>query len=251
MGTRHLITIVKDGEFKLAQYGQWDGYPSGQGAEIVTFFHEGDVEAFKANIDKLRYVDDAEADLLYQTLGIPAGQEWLNMEQSDAIKNTFPTLHRDTGSDILSIIASGQAELQDLSAGTSYIPTVNSLGFAGGFGCEWVYTLDLDKGTFEVYEGGFNEEGEPNRFTDIIKAEFEGSDEAPCAVRAVGEYKLDAMPTWQEFLADLDPAALQRKLAWIAEREAEEAAEAAKDPSEVTPSDDDADPEGDKPTWAQ
>lgn len=29
MGTRHIIAVVADDEYKIAQYGQWDGYPSG------------------------------------------------------------------------------------------------------------------------------------------------------------------------------------------------------------------------------
>jgi len=29
MGTRHCIIAVCDGEHKIAQYGQWDGYPTG------------------------------------------------------------------------------------------------------------------------------------------------------------------------------------------------------------------------------
>lgn len=31
MGTRNPTAVVLDGEYKLAQYGQWDGFPSGQG----------------------------------------------------------------------------------------------------------------------------------------------------------------------------------------------------------------------------
>lgn len=27
MGTRHLTAVVIDGDYKVAQYGQWDGYP--------------------------------------------------------------------------------------------------------------------------------------------------------------------------------------------------------------------------------
>ena len=30
MGTRHLIAVQLDGEYKIAQYGQWDGYPEGK-----------------------------------------------------------------------------------------------------------------------------------------------------------------------------------------------------------------------------
>lgn len=40
MGTRHLIEVVVDGQIKVAQYGQWDGYPSGQGVDVLKFLAE-------------------------------------------------------------------------------------------------------------------------------------------------------------------------------------------------------------------
>lgn len=55
MGTRHLISVVLDGEYKIAQYGQWDGYPSGQGQAIVDFLLDNfDREAFKRQLAKCR-----------------------------------------------------------------------------------------------------------------------------------------------------------------------------------------------------
>jgi len=39
MGTRNLTMVISDGKTKIAQYGQWDGYPSGQGADILAFLH--------------------------------------------------------------------------------------------------------------------------------------------------------------------------------------------------------------------
>ena len=35
MGTRHITAVVSEGEFVVAQYGQWDGYPTGAGNDIV------------------------------------------------------------------------------------------------------------------------------------------------------------------------------------------------------------------------
>lgn len=34
MGTRHLICVYYKRRFAIAQYGQWDGYPGGQGLTI-------------------------------------------------------------------------------------------------------------------------------------------------------------------------------------------------------------------------
>ena len=38
MGTRNLTMVIdKRGDLKVAQYGQWDGYPEGWGVEILNF----------------------------------------------------------------------------------------------------------------------------------------------------------------------------------------------------------------------
>ena len=57
MGTRHLICVVKDGEFKVAQYGQWDGYFSGQGQNILNFLRDDsfNLSHFKEQLDKCYY----------------------------------------------------------------------------------------------------------------------------------------------------------------------------------------------------
>ena len=35
MGTRSLVIAIKNKEVKLAQYGQLDGYPEGQGVGLI------------------------------------------------------------------------------------------------------------------------------------------------------------------------------------------------------------------------
>lgn len=63
MGTRHLISVVLDGEYKIAQYGQWDGYPSGQGQAIVDFLLDNfDREAFKRQLAKCRFLEQRTDD---------------------------------------------------------------------------------------------------------------------------------------------------------------------------------------------
>lgn len=55
MGTRNLIVIYYNGQYILAQYNQWDGYPEGQGVEILKFFLVSDnLPALKGNLHLLR-----------------------------------------------------------------------------------------------------------------------------------------------------------------------------------------------------
>jgi hypothetical protein len=37
MGTRHLIAVQLGGEYRVAQYGQWDGYPDSAGIDVLFY----------------------------------------------------------------------------------------------------------------------------------------------------------------------------------------------------------------------
>lgn len=198
MGTRHLITIVKDGEFKLAQYGQWDGYPRGQGAGILTFLKEGNIEALRRNVDLLHFASEKELKKLHRSVGIKS--DWINLEQAERLNNAFPTLSRDTGSKVLQMIADGSVIGPD-----GRIPTNDMVSFAGGWDCEWAYCIDLDSDVLEVYEAGYAESQGPTRFTEAVAAAYAGGDEEPCHVRLVGSYSLDSLPTVEEFVDELTP----------------------------------------------
>ena len=60
MGTRHLIAVQKDGEYKVAQYGQWDGYPEGQGVRVLEFLRNTDIELFKKRLSNVRFFDETK-----------------------------------------------------------------------------------------------------------------------------------------------------------------------------------------------
>ena len=40
MGTRNLTIVYSNGEYKVAQYGQWDGYPEGLGVQLLKYLRE-------------------------------------------------------------------------------------------------------------------------------------------------------------------------------------------------------------------
>ena len=145
MGTRHLIVVVANDEPKIAQYGQWDGYPEGQGMTILnTLSHEDfDLEKFKSNVLNCRFLSEKEVEDKWVECGAERGADWVDMNVSNVVLKIYPELSRDTGAKIIKLVYDGKAnELQ------------NHIEFAkNSLWCEWAYVVDLDKNKFEVYKG--------------------------------------------------------------------------------------------------
>lgn len=188
MGTRHLIAVQVDGKYKVAQYGQWDGYPSGQGIEVLRFLHEVEVPNFYDQVSKLEWIPESIHQSLWIQAGADPGDPWVNCEISDRFRSMYPELSRDTCAGVLQIIADGQVKHG----------LVNAIDFAyESLFCEWAYVIDLDKGTFEIYEG-FNSKllDESERF---YKAEPD--EDGYYGVKLTQKYPLWNLPTEHEFLA--------------------------------------------------
>jgi hypothetical protein len=134
MGTRNL-TVVKnlEGTTKIAQYGQWDGYPSYSGIQALAFLRD------KVNRDNLmvelqlvEFVGDEEVDKLYKQF---ESTDWENKD----FLNAYPGLHRDTGIGILEVVANA----------TNTIKTVDNTEFANdGLFCEGIYEVDFSTNKF-------------------------------------------------------------------------------------------------------
>ena len=99
MGTRHLIAVQVDGEYKVAQYGQWDGYLSGQGTDVLTFLIglNGDYEKFKDQVRQCQFLSQEDINEINSTIidGMIDGREW---------QTVYPQLSRDMGSNVLNYI---------------------------------------------------------------------------------------------------------------------------------------------------
>ena len=182
MGTRNLTVVHIDGEYKIAQYGQWDGYPEGQGKTVLTFLRDKmDLERFKTALSKCSYIARQEYDDLRKQLG--------TTKQVDAMWKAYPQFSRDTGAEILEIV-------QNHPNG---IKLCDELSFAAdSLFCEWAWVVDFDAGTFEGFEG-FNKTPltEEDRFY-FLRGYEEGDYHG---VRLVAKWGLDALPTDEEFLA--------------------------------------------------
>ena len=145
MGTRHLICVVKNGEYKVAQYGQWDGQPSGQGSDILNFLkNEMNRVKFKNQIEALSFISKEELEQMWIESGKDPNEKLIPMEISSKFKELYPENSKDTGSGILQLIQDSNRQLK----------LDNSLNFANdSLSCRWGYVIDLDKNLFEVYEG--------------------------------------------------------------------------------------------------
>lgn len=156
MGTRHITVVILNDEFKVAQYGQWDGYPSGQGSNILSFLRSADLQRFKQAVSECSFLSHDEILDKWEECGADRNSQWVSFEVSNKVKELYPELSRDVGSDILKLVLNGKRHLQ------------NSLDFAkSSLWCEWAYVIDLDKNVLEVYEG-FNKTPltESDRFYD-------------------------------------------------------------------------------------
>lgn len=186
MGTRNLTAVFMDGEYKVAQYGQWDGYPEGQGAKCLVFLRdEMDEAKFREQLGKVRFGSEAEMDSLFEKFGAdPSGS--ISMDNYAKFKKAYPELHRDTAAEILKMIQDGKVRLLK-----------NNLDFAAdGLFCEWAYVIDLDKRTFEVYTGFHTEPlTEKDRFY-FLKDKEEGK---YSGVHMVYSWSIDDLPTKEQF----------------------------------------------------
>ena len=134
MGTRNL-TIVKNnlGETKIAQYGQWDGYPSYSGIQALNFLRdEYNQTLLNVKLDLVQFVGDEEVDTLYKQY---ESTDWENKD----FLNAYPGLHRDTGVGILSVVANA----------TAPIKSVDNTEFAKDeLFCEGIYEVDFSTNKF-------------------------------------------------------------------------------------------------------
>jgi hypothetical protein len=134
MGTRNL-TIVKNnlGETKIAQYGQWDGYPSYSGIQALEFLRdEYNQTLLNVKLDLVQFVGDEEVDTLYKQY---ESTDWENKD----FLNAYPGLHRDTGIGILSVVANA----------TAPIKSVDNTEFANDtLFCEGIYEVDFSTNKF-------------------------------------------------------------------------------------------------------
>lgn len=191
MGTRNLTAVYANGEYRVAQYGQWDGYPAGQGVTALEILSSVNLKELKAKVLKCSWLSREQVDSYWAEFD-PDSEGFVTLEQSRAFKAKYPHLSRDTSAEILKLIMDSPDGLE----------LMDDLFFAkNSLFCEWAYVIDFDKGTFEVYKG-FNK-------TPTDKKErfyFDGyKDDEYYPVKLVHSFDLNALPSKEAFLAICEP----------------------------------------------
>lgn len=161
MGTRNL-TLVKDreGKTRVAQYGQWDGYPEGQGSTILNFIRN------KENRDAL---EEVIKNVKFITSGAPQAvkdyieaynkrcSQWSNEpdNRTEADKYWYDNLiSRDTCGKILERLVKTDVEHLPVEFGKE-IYLQDSSDFANdSLFCEFAYCVNYQTEKLEVYING-------------------------------------------------------------------------------------------------
>jgi len=171
MGTRNLTMVIdKEGQTKVAQYGQWDGYPSGVGVGVLAFLNDKNLmEKLEKNLTKVRFLDQEGRDKDFIDSYNKNTPQWSNEpdNRTDEQKKWWTTyMTRDLAEEILTNIANSE-DAEILIADRS--ETAKSDGMV-----EYCYIINLKENTFAVHN---------TIDTDAIIV-----------------YKLDELPTKEEFL---------------------------------------------------
>ncbi len=174
MGTRHLIKVKKDGKIKISQYGQWDGYPDGQGVDILKFLkNKIKVKELDLALEKVRFLDKEGKDKKFSEEYDKNLTIWSNEpdNRTDEQKYWFTTfITRDLGAKLLDNLISCEDKeillMEDLDKDSW---------------CEGYFTIDLDNMTYNVKYYDFDETFDINNLPDkedfLLKFKEEDDDE--------------------------------------------------------------------------
>jgi len=200
MGTRGIIAVVRHEKTIIAKYCQWDMYPESVGADICEWItDEYDPERFKAGLENCYNINE---DALKQ-LWIDAGADldnignFVSMTVADKFAETNPQIGRDMSAGVLDLIMHS----------TGPVPFQNDIEFANeSLFCEWVYVLNIDTETLEVYTGFNKEPVTEGRFAGPVNAD------GYAPVRLVGEFDFYDLPAKPDFIAICEESELPVEL---------------------------------------
>ena len=184
MGTRNLISIKSENKIKVAKYCQWDGYPDGQGINILKILRGLDFKKLINNLKNIQVLDEESLKDLYKKEGIKTG-DFITLDESKRFKKSYPQLDRDMGAEIIKYVEENECPIlfHQASAGM------------GITWCLWFYILDLDEMTLLVFkEAPFKTIEKENYDLDEVEIQKE---------KALKIYNVNLLPTDEDFVKEL------------------------------------------------
>lgn len=146
--------VIHKKEIKVAQYGQWDHYPSGQGRTIFNFLINNDIEKLKSGLERCKFIIEGSRK-----------DKEINKLSPEKWHKKYPQLSRDVGGGILEMVANSKE-------GEIFWLVDHGTFRDDDFFCEYTYIIDLDKEEFQIYEGGYSLL-KSFKFNDLPGTDFE------------------------------------------------------------------------------
>lgn len=174
--TIHGVLCVQiHGEYKVAQFGMYDSNPYGSGVNILKFIRNVNLDVLESDISECDFYTKEQREFIFG-----------KYSPGDVIMGRAMYKGLDTTSleDILSLIMFGNERKLE-----SYIRFTQD-----GYFCDWVYVIDFDKRSFEVYKANEDNLTEKDRFYVGL------TDDETKQLKLVVSYSLDDLPTIGEFL---------------------------------------------------
>ncbi|KAK5096885.1 hypothetical protein LTS08_007375 [Lithohypha guttulata] len=164
MGTRHLILVWYKGKWAIAQYGQYDGYPTCQGRDIIDFItnndfgpRRGDPNSDQAEVTKASASETPPKDNI-AALKLALDNNMVKCPDDEQLDAAEPSFSRTISAGVLSSIAYAKNQ----------VSIVREVEFVTDYlFCEWAYVIDLDKNVFEIYSDKESKDEKPGRFDDL------------------------------------------------------------------------------------
>jgi hypothetical protein len=193
MGTRHLIVVILNKEAKVAQYGQFDGYPSGAGAGVLDFLQKADIPKFRKAVSECSKITDEDYRQSWIDCGAKPGEEFVSLAVERIHAERYSHLSRECSFKVLDLVYNGKARKLSLQEDFA----------ADSLFCEYAYVVDLDKNVLEVYKGFQAKPHSKGRYAGLkVEKAKEGRNQY-YPVALTRRFKLDNLPTEEKFLKSL------------------------------------------------
>ena len=207
MGTRNLTMVIdQTGTLKVAQYGQWDGYPAGQGSVVLEFAKNKEkMDRLKQALPNIKFFNKCKDIDKYIEEYNSRSPYWNEAELKTMPDNRTETdfywfektQTRDLCAKILdSIITLDRTKLPKEHHTIIYLYDDSEFGKDSLF-CEWAYCINFETNKLECFKGFNTDETKQHPRFATVSNDYYG-------IVLIKEYDLDNLPSEEDFIKELE-----------------------------------------------